>query len=809
MKVLRFLRELPKRLLTFGPITRRFAKRRAFILLYHRILPAEACDAAKANEALNVSTEEFDAHLNYLKKHFDIVALSDLVQSLETSHDVQNKPKLAITFDDGWRDNYEHAWPLLKKHDVPATIFLVSDYMKSGGRLWWSLLEEHYESLGDISVADWASILAVKAQELGFTEIHEALTEHSKSQPSDPNDVITLFKQFDHQRLEQFVGSLCTAVTDDERDDLFTWEQAREMQGQCIEFGAHTERHEVLTHLEDQQIHATVEGSVDALKREGIDCIDTFSYPNGDTDNRVQKVVSTTGFEFAVGTKRGSIKRSKFNRMELPRINIGGGSKATIDLLGQRLAKAVWFPRSSNKGFEISEDTETEASEGISAAKLTAWTLTARIIGIFIRLTRNILLARILGPLERGVLNAIVTLIELVVLVIGFGLPTSAAYHAARDEHKKTFVPTLGLITAFFGIAVSLIVYALCHVSVLFRGFDHLVAPWALLASATSVFFFVRLVIHHYLVGSGRVISSNWLRLVESGLPLILFLLFIWLWRSDLPAAITSWTAGYAAVAIISIFIVLRLNPSMGRPNGLVGKSIVGFGLRSYWGNFFQVVIFRSDLLLISIMIGAEAVAFYAVAVVGAEMLLIFSEAGTTVATKMLLGGSSKEETARVVTTQNIARWTFYTMVPAGILLALTADFWIWLAFGTEFLPAGPALFWLVPGMVFLAVSGFVKLDLTGRGRPGWISVVLSICAVLNVSLNLLLIPQFGIVGAAMASSITYITMTLTYCVLFKYETSGQLSRFLVNFKEDAKAAAKVRKLVADRINQKRANVTD
>ena len=435
-------------------------------------------------------------------------------------------------------------------------------------------------------------------------------------------------------------------------------------------------------------------------------------------------------------------------------------------------------------------------SEKLSAARLTAWTLAARIAGIVIRLARNILLARILGPLERGVLNAIVALIELVVLVVGFGLPTSAAYHAARGEHPRTFVPTLAVISALVGIIVSIIVYALCHVSVLFKGFDELVAPWALLAAATSVFFFVRLIIHHYLIGSGRVTSSNWLRLIESGLPLILFLLFIWLWRSDLPAAITSWTTGYAAVALISVWIVWNLNRDVGKPDGLVARSIVGFGVRSYWGNVFQVIIFRSDLILISVLVGAEAVAFYAVAVVGAEMLLIFSEAGTTVATRMLLGGSSKDESARVETTQNIARWTFYIMLPAGIFLALTREFWIWLAFGTAFLPAADALFWLMPGMVFLAVSGFVKLDLTGRGRPGWISIVLSICAIANLVLNFLLIPQWGIVGAAVASSITYAIMTITYCILFKIETAAPLRRFLIDLSEDSKAIASMQKLL-------------
>lgn len=802
------IRNVPKRLISFGSLTSRLSRDRSFVLLYHRVLPDEECCEAKANQALLVSKSNFEAHLKYLKEHFDVCTLSELVSDNERDKDSSiRRPRVAITFDDGWNDNYHHAWPLLKKYQIPATIFLITDFIQDGGTLWWSALEQHLASLQPTDVRTWTSGLIELAIENGFDDLAIELESIYQAKAIDSDLVINTFKDLSQDRLETFVTLLDIQSLSQQSRDLMTWDQAREMQGQFIEFGAHTQRHELLTKLKEQEIVSTIENSVQSLKDNGITPISVFSYPNGDNNLDVQRAVAVSGFEYAVTTRRATLKREHENNLDIPRINIGGGNNATVSVLRQRLARAYWIgeqPENSSANSPKTEDTQPKA---VSAAKLTAWTLASRIAGIVIRLSRNILLARILGPQERGILNAIVAVIEMVVVLISFGLPMSASYHAAQSENKKSLAPTLGLMCTGIGALVAIIVYTLCNVPALFRGFGDQVAPFAFIAAATSMFFFLRLITHHYLVGSGRVTSSNWLRLIESGLPLLLFVIFILTWRQDLPAAVTSWAAGYAFVAIFSISIVWHFNNGFSKPSRDVAKSLFGFGVRSYWLGVFQILIFRSDLILLSILIGEEAVAFYAIAVVGAEMLLVFAEAGTTVATRSLLGGGDAEDpNVKKKLTQNIARWTLYMMLPVGFFLALTRDFWIWLAFGAEFLPASDALIWLIPGIVGLAVSGFIRLDLIGRGRPGWISIVLGVCAVTNISLNLLLIPHFNIVGAAIASSITYLFMTLIYCLLFRYETKAKLLEFLWNFEEDYHAFQSSRRYLIMRFKSLRSN---
>ena len=341
----RVLSELIKKRIVFGPVTAKRARKHSFILMYHRVLPEGDCTNAQANHALNVSTLHFDSHLSYLKQWFEIVPLSDLVKLNLDKNFSGSRPKLAITFDDGWYDNYHHAWPILKKHNLPATIFLVSDYIGTSKKLWWSAMEKHYAALGNPEMRNWIDDLKTAASKLGFMSIYSALEDLRDTHNLTPDDVIHQLKAIEYGALEEFAQSLCTDEQAFEGPEIIDWDQAREMQSSCIEFGAHTQRHELLTLLSDSQIRDTVLGSARSLQTEGLNLIEIFSYPNGDTNDRVKRTVSDTGFKCAVGTKRGTISPNNMNLMELPRINIGGGNNGDVDFLRQRLARAFWLQR--------------------------------------------------------------------------------------------------------------------------------------------------------------------------------------------------------------------------------------------------------------------------------------------------------------------------------------------------------------------------------------------------------------------------------------------------------------------------------
>ena len=98
-------------------------KKSAKILLYHSVSPSESIYTSGLN--VNVTPSNFDSQLSYLSKNYDVVSLDEIVSLTKKRADYTNK--VALTFDDGFMDNYTYAFPILKKYNLPATIFLVGE----------------------------------------------------------------------------------------------------------------------------------------------------------------------------------------------------------------------------------------------------------------------------------------------------------------------------------------------------------------------------------------------------------------------------------------------------------------------------------------------------------------------------------------------------------------------------------------------------------------------------------------------------------------------------------------------------------
>lgn len=101
----------------------------AVVVAFHRVRDTEQ------EEGLTVSVGLFEAYCRFFKRHFNVVSLGQLVEKLEKGERFNRE--LAITFDDGYRDNFDHAAPILEKLGLPATFFVVTEWMGSEVVPWW------------------------------------------------------------------------------------------------------------------------------------------------------------------------------------------------------------------------------------------------------------------------------------------------------------------------------------------------------------------------------------------------------------------------------------------------------------------------------------------------------------------------------------------------------------------------------------------------------------------------------------------------------------------------------------------------
>ena len=387
-----------------------------------------------------------------------------------------------------------------------------------------------------------------------------------------------------------------------------------------------------------------------------------------------------------------------------------------------------------------------------------------RLAMIGLRLLRNVLLARLLGPSERGLFALLSTLPDLIAAATSGGLNTAVGYQAAQQRN-------LGLLLTqvlIYGCLLAGLLTLVCVV--VLRGFAveleigqqlGLFAWLLLLAVPLSVLKSGLLTLHN---ATGAVGAFNGLRLTESLAPLLLFLLFYALWpQAALSAALASWLLGLGLVVLLGLIWLSR-----GRRLRLCWdrsgqRELLAYSGRSHPDLLFQQVILRSDYLFVSAMLGSAALGHYAMASAAAELLLIVPEAVTTPLMKRLL----QQDAGMDKLTPLALRLTATVMLGACLGMALVGEWLIVTLFGAAYQPAYPALLGLLPGLFGLCYASILRLDLLGKNRPGAVSIMMGAGAALNLVLNVLLIPRFGLVGAALASSIAYLAVTLAMLVLY------------------------------------------
>ncbi|WP_433887140.1 oligosaccharide flippase family protein [Pseudomonas vranovensis] len=387
-----------------------------------------------------------------------------------------------------------------------------------------------------------------------------------------------------------------------------------------------------------------------------------------------------------------------------------------------------------------------------------------RLAMIALRLMRNVLLARILGPSERGLFALLSTLPDLISAATSGGLNTAVGYQAAKQRSMGLLLSQVLIYGCLVAGALTLVCVALA------REFGTelevttqlgLLAWLLLLAVPLTVLKSGLLTLHN---ATGGVGAFNALRLTESLVPLLLFVGLFWMWQhAALEAALISWLLGLSLVVMLGLYWLGRQHSIRLCWDRSGQRELLSYSAKSHPDLLFQQVILRSDYLFISAMLGSAALGHYAMASAAAELLLIVPEAVTTPLMKRLL----QQDAGMDKLTPLALRLTATVMLGACLSMALIGEWLIVTLFGAEYQPAYPALLALLPGLFGLCYASILRLDLLGKNRPGTVSLMMGLGAALNLLLNVLLIPAYGIVGAAAASSIAYLAVTLAMLLLY------------------------------------------
>lgn len=310
------------------------------ILMYHRIIPEkEASPGLQAG--MYVEPETFEIHIEYLKKYFHIIPLSETINDSGKSSSLKSKPNCILTFDDGWCDFYKYAYPILKAYEVPATVFLPTKFIDTKDQFWTDALTQlcygKKKGIGDSRKKTTTSDPIINLLESSSGTLETRLER-----------VIGTMKSLPHAEINRILAELSDRWGIDPTPrgrEFLTWDEVREMhRSGLVSFGSHTESHRILTTLTDDEIDWELRTSKDRLVEEGVadpSCL-LLAYPNGNYNDRTLHLVKKHGYSLAVTTKKGWVSRyDGLGSFELDRIGIHQDIAFTGALFGCRIANIL------------------------------------------------------------------------------------------------------------------------------------------------------------------------------------------------------------------------------------------------------------------------------------------------------------------------------------------------------------------------------------------------------------------------------------------------------------------------------------
>ena len=277
-------------------------RNRALILTYHRF----SADGASQT----VSESQFRWQLQYLTSRYHVVPLSQLA----AGHALPPRA-LAITIDDGYRDAYEIAFPLLKEFGLPATLFVVTDFLD--GRIW--LWPDKVRWMFAHTPCNEVVIHSMSPTPR-FQLADEASRRHAAADMNERFKALSEpLKEFEISRLARLLKVRLPARPTAAYAPV-TWDEACEMDRAGIEIGSHTVTHPILTRVSTEQLRRELQASRERLERKLQREVKQFCYPNGDYDERVHAAVAKAGYECAVTTTRG-FNDQRSDRLALRRVH--------------------------------------------------------------------------------------------------------------------------------------------------------------------------------------------------------------------------------------------------------------------------------------------------------------------------------------------------------------------------------------------------------------------------------------------------------------------------------------------------------
>jgi len=292
------------------------------LLEFHRVREPQNDGAQlRGTKNLEITPAFLDSLVqHFLQKGYDVISLDDVYERLS---EARSERFVAFTFDDGYKDQGQLAYPIFKKYSLPLTIYIATGFPDRNIVLWWYLFEDILLNHSEIEFQD---------------QTYSAKTLEEK------NSVFTILNQkmlgLNKEQWNGLLTTLCNKYRCDPfkyvTESAMNWEELRALsQDPLVTIGCHTVTHPILNRMDASTARHEIDQSRKILEHRLGRKIEHFAYPFGGrtvVSDREFGIVKELGFKTAVTTRSGNIFRNHARHKEcLPRMNLSG-PRATLEM---------------------------------------------------------------------------------------------------------------------------------------------------------------------------------------------------------------------------------------------------------------------------------------------------------------------------------------------------------------------------------------------------------------------------------------------------------------------------------------------
>ena len=269
---------------------------RPLILGYHRVVEDFGSSARTEMPSMLTSKAMFERHLDAIGQHFRFVSVDDLGRQM-ASGEPFTEHVAAVTFDDGYRDVYEQAFPVLRRKGIPAAVFVVTDLV---GQSFWQIHDRLYHLVAK-AFAMWddprPAFLRL-LDSLGLPGEHVLRTRTSTRSPMMM--VSALLPELSQQDVSRVMAMLEADLGNGFHDipQTLTWDMLREMRAAGCTIGSHTRTHISLPAESIDTVVRELEGSKRVIEEHVGGPVEHFAYPGGHFTPRDVEALERTGYRF-------------------------------------------------------------------------------------------------------------------------------------------------------------------------------------------------------------------------------------------------------------------------------------------------------------------------------------------------------------------------------------------------------------------------------------------------------------------------------------------------------------------------------